>query len=166
METLKNWLVSQGVLVLFFVAFILAVFLVTLVWAALEKIQNSKLSNPLRFLLCIPLVIGGWIALGGMLGIFFREYPGITYLSKTIIEGPWIAVVFYKAIPNNGRFYSLLLIVPYVIWEGYIAYLGIVDRDRNIFSQQEGYLSILGIVLTVGSVFLIEYLKNKNEKPA
>ena len=127
-----------------------------LLWAALEKVEISKLGTLLRFVLCIPAILLGWIAIGGMIGLFFRDYPTLSYLSKNIFEGPWISIVIFKAIPQKGQYAALPLIAVYVIWEGFISYLGFFGNEQfGIFSATEAVFSLLGIASTIGTYWFL-----------
>jgi hypothetical protein len=162
MEYVKNWLLSQGILMLIGLAFIASALITGLIWTALEKVESSKLGTTLKILLCIPAIILGWITIGGMIGLFFRDYPAITELCKSIFEGPWISIVIFKAIPPKGKFAALPFVALYVIWEGYISYLGFFENQKAIFSTTEAVSALLAIISSCGTYW---FLRKINKAP-
>lgn len=162
MDHVKNWLLSQGILMLIGLAFIAAAIITSLLWTALEKLESSKLGTPLRLVLCVPAILLGWITIGGMIGLFFRDYPAITELCKSVFEGPWISIVIFKAIPLKGKSIALPFVALYVTWEGYISYLGFFENKRAIFSTTEAAFALLAMLSSTGTYW---FLRKTNKEP-
>ena len=165
METIKNWLLSQGILMLISLAFALVAFVTSLIWVALDKVERSKLGITLRLMICIPAILIGWVTVDAMIGIITRNYPSITELAKKLFEGPWISIVIFKVIPTKGRYAAPPFVALYCILEGYIAFLGLFQKERAIFSVTEAIFALLAIVVSVGTYLILAkiYIEPNNK---
>lgn len=155
MHYLKDWILSQGIMMLLFLAFVVSAMLTVLLWNGLEKIENSKLGTPLRILLCLPIIFLGWCTISGVITFFCREYSGLANFAKNLITGPWISIVFFKAIPSRAKYVAIPFVLSLVTWEAYIAYLGFFPSDVQIFTTSDAVYALISIAASIGTYWFL-----------
>lgn len=108
-------------------------------------------------MLCLPIVVLGWCLIGGLIGLFFREAKALSMLFKLLFEGPWIFLIFFRALPSNGKYAVLPFLFAYVLFQALVAYHGFSDRTRTAkaFSAWGGISASLAIVTAIGTYVVL-----------
>jgi hypothetical protein len=154
MESVKNWLLSQGLWILRGLTFAVAGAFASFIWRTLAKVEKSQLGIVLRLLICLPAIIAGWV----IFGIFLLDFgERATEVAKRLFEGPWISIVIFKAIPKKGEYVALPFVALYGVFECYITYLGFVEQEHPRFGVTEAVVALLAIITSLGTYLYLAY---------
>jgi hypothetical protein len=161
MDAFKSWLLGQGFYLLIGVLFIVLGVITSAIWKILEKVEHSTLGFFVRSVICLLAIVVGWVSIGGLIGLFFRDYPNLKSFLKMLFEGPWISFVTFKAIPKNGKYVAALFLLFYTGFLGYLAHLAFSEREQDALTTTDGVKLVFYILTSVG-VYLV-FLKIKNK---
>ena len=144
---IQNWIQETGTGLILFVLFSAGFLGIGLLWAALEALETSRLGNFTRTLLCVPIIIAGWFCLSFLLVLFARESYALGQVLKTSVEGPWICYVFFKVIPNKGRYIVMPVLRAWCLFQGSVIYFGIINAYN--FMPLDSLSSLIAVTVTV-----------------
>lgn len=161
MDTIKDWLIEQGVFVLYGLAFIVLAMLSVFIWGFLERINDSKLGIISRSIISIPAIIIGWIIIGGMIRFLFRDYPDLGSVLREMFEGAWISIATFRIIPTYRKFVAIPYLVIYFVFYGFVFYRGYIANGNYYLISFNG-VSIIAIVVTsIVSYFIVMKIYKK-----
>ena len=101
----------------------------------LGRVGRSALGTFARVAICIPAIYFGWVALGLVVLVWFRNLQPLDAFVRALVEGPWIVMVVFKACPRNGGTAALLFLIPYGGLKALAISAALVDTEVPIFGS-------------------------------
>jgi len=148
---LTEYLLAEGFLLARTLLMLLSGGIAYVVWDKLHDLSFSRRGIIVRLSACIALTLLGLLSISGFIGfLLLFESPFLSQLAKSLIEGPWLAFAFFRAIPRSARYISLVFLAPYIFFQLALMYLFLSAQGVD-YANWEALICFLAILATIAS---------------
>ena len=136
------------------------------IWGILGRVGRSALGTFARVAICIPAIYFGWVALGLVVLVWFRNLQPLDAFVRALVEGPWIVVVVYKAFPRNGGTAALPFLILYGGLKALAISAALVDTEVPILGSWGLAEDVFSFASCAAAYIVFRRRKGHSENPS